>query len=738
CTSLCVSRWTSFDDACAAGLNRLDNADDFICAVDIRRSRSSVLPLPTRRFENGAWVADREIVIPDAGAPSRVGDIYEETDSRMITKTDVWKRELLDISNRNPLVSMKAGAKAAALMISDPPSFEDSFLEGTQYTLMPRPQDWNGSKFYSEKPFETGYYIKNYSKACPDDIARGWIRTPLSDTDMQSSLKSVYRLYRRELEESGCNSLFVTVGVLRWFEDGGCKSPHYAPLILIPAELIKKQKNFILAKYDEDAVFNVTLAEKLRQEYDITITNIDPLPADENGIHVERIMQNVRRCIEGMEGWEVLDSTALGVFSFSQYAMWKDIDKNMERLCANPIVSAMVSGGVYHADEELGTGADPYGLCLTVAADGSQIRAVRAAGEGKSFVMHGPPGTGKSQTITNLISDSLYRGKTVLFVAEKRAALEVVQKRLDEIGIGNHCLELHSDKTEKSRVLDQLRKSLEPCKEYDVSELDSLLADLESMRSKLDSYVSELHMKRAWGFSAYECISRYEMHNTPGVRDLKISPDTAMSVKPEVISGLEDDILKACRAFEIAREMCDTGSLADIRTDTLAASLQFDIEELMDAAEEAADRAELLGKKLSGPAADNIASAAPLTGLLLSMDENVVSDENFACIPEKTEQAVSLWEKIMSSVSSDSFLNSDRETLLETAEQAENLKNILSGLPRILQDNMMEEAAKDIARICTDLSGIYADRKRIEARWKPSVYSFDRGFGILDKWKEAD
>ncbi len=221
-------------------------------------------------------------------------------------------------------------------------------------------------------------------------------------------------------------------------------------MVLIPAELVKKDAGYVLRKYDEETVFNITLSEFLRQEYGVNLSGLDDIPQDEHGMDVDYVMQAVRRAVSAMEGWDVINGACLGVFTFAQYAMWKDLGTNMELLRRNPVVCCMADGTVLQDPQELDYGASPYSLCLTVPADGSQIKAVRAAGEGRSFVMHGPPGTGKSQTITNIISDSLYRGKTVLFVAEKRAALEVVESRLKKIGIGNHCLELHSNKTEKS------------------------------------------------------------------------------------------------------------------------------------------------------------------------------------------------------------------------------------------------------------------------------------------------
>ena len=269
-------------------------------------------------------------------------------------------------------------------------------------------------------------------------------------------------LASKELDESGCNSLFVALGVLRWYEGRSTGIARYAPLILMPAELRKRQNGYSVRRIDEEALFNVTMIEKLRQEFDVVLPVPDPLPSDDSGVNVEQILQIVRRSITGKEGWEVLEGAALGVFSFNQFVMWRDLEDNIDMLMESDVVRSLVDSQPFPSDgKEMDVSADPYGLCLTVPADGSQIRAVRASGEGKTFIMHGPPGTGKSQTITNMISNALYNGKTVLFVAEKRAALEVVQKRLEEVGIGNHCLELHSNKSEKGKVLEQLRRSLD-------------------------------------------------------------------------------------------------------------------------------------------------------------------------------------------------------------------------------------------------------------------------------------
>jgi len=523
CTVFTRGHEVSFEESCNLALARLEDMDHFICAVDIRKTRCSIAPLPVMKAEDGRWVVERSETKESTKAPQSLGAVYTEIENKPITKVDKWKRELLDITNRNNMINMKQGTKIIPLLVKDVANLEDRLADGAEFTLYSKPQEWEYTSVYNEKPFESENYIGNYEKVFSDEISRGRIRTPMTDADMERSLRSVYRLANKELDESGCNSLFMSIGVLRWYEGRSSGVPHYAPLILVPVELRKKQKSYAVRKLDEETVFNVTLSEKLRQEFEIELPNMDPLPEDDYGVNVDQVLQIVRGSISGKEGWDVLTGASLGVFSFSQFAMWKDLDANIETYRENEVVRCLIDGVPYPADKNLDTDADPYGLCLTVPADGSQIKAVKASGESKTFVMHGPPGTGKSQTITNIITNALMHEKTVLFVAEKRAALEVVQKRLEDVGIGNHCLELHSNKTEKSKVIEQLKSSLVQSASTDTDKARELMSIIARVRSKLDSYVFELHKERSFGLSAYEAISEYKAHDLQGTFDIRIN-----------------------------------------------------------------------------------------------------------------------------------------------------------------------------------------------------------------------
>ena len=131
-----------------------------------------------------------------------------------------------------------------------------------------------------------------------------------------------------------------------------------------------------------------------------------------------------------------------------------------------------------------------------------------------SVIFYGPPGTGKSQTITGLIINLLARGKTVLFVAEKMAALSVVQKRLAKIGLDPFCLELHSNKTEKGKFYEQIKAALAVPETHVPCEWNQVVADFEKNRRELDDYIVELHKQYPNGLTAYNCFSRAMQHGT--------------------------------------------------------------------------------------------------------------------------------------------------------------------------------------------------------------------------------
>jgi hypothetical protein len=214
-----------------------------------------------------------------------------------------------------------------------------------------------------------------------------------------------------------------------------------------------------------------------------------------------------------MPRWEVETTACIGFFSFTKYLMWLDL-ADRDGLLQSPVLQHLVErpGQGFAQDarefarDELDD-LDPATLLCPKDADSSQLAAVLAAVGGRSFVLEGPPGTGKSQTITNLVAQALAEGQRVLFVAEKRAALEVVQRRLAEVGLGPFCLELHSQKSGPKAVLEQLRAALEFGQRRAPAQWDKVAAELQTVRTQLNRLVHDLHRPREHGSSVFAAMA---------------------------------------------------------------------------------------------------------------------------------------------------------------------------------------------------------------------------------------
>jgi len=296
------------------------------------------------------------------------------------------------------------------------------------------------------------------------------LQTTLPADELQSRLLSTFYAARTSLEEQGVNTLYLALGMLHWSEADVPARILKAPLILLPVELERSsaRERFRIRATEDDPGLNLSLAEKLRAGFGI---DFPPLP-DEETLDVPAYLDRVSAAVAGQGGWSVdRGAMALGFFSFGKFLMYRDLDAASWPGGASPgdhgIVKALLDDGFQEPppsvgdDEPIDPHLSPADARHVVDADSSQAAAILDAANGRNLVIQGPPGTGKSQTITNLIAGAVGRGRRVLFVAEKMAALEVVKRRLDAVGLGGVCLELHSHKTSKKAVLDQLRRTLE-------------------------------------------------------------------------------------------------------------------------------------------------------------------------------------------------------------------------------------------------------------------------------------
>ncbi len=516
CTAVTVGRSSSFEQAEDLAAAHLVDAEKFVSVVDVKRARvHGVKPLPSRVLTKEGWkiVPNESSENDPATAPT---DLFRTTldtnsDQKTESKSEIWARRLLDLTLRNSLLNLRLTRKTIPIMSEDLGSLEDGLASGTVFQLLPKPSNWQPEE--NADYYEMKLSFEKTADLLKLDRESDLLRTTCTEHELEQSTSQLFRAARTAQEENGANTLYLALGLLRWFDSSTSAKARYAPIVLLPVDLVRisGQKGFKIRARDEDTQINVTLLEMLRTQFNVDVNGLDPLPLDEHGVDLLKIFAIIRKSILPQKRWDVVENAFLGIFSFSQFVMWNDVKNNLDELAKNRIVSSLMEGKLTWEPEQLTDDVDLESEILSpIPADASQMKAIYAAGLGRSFVLHGPPGTGKSQTITNMIAHALAQGKRVLFVAEKMAALSVVQRRLEKIGLGPFCLELHSNKATKKGVLDQLEQTLNVKKLEESADFDASRRRLALLRGELSEYVHELHRLNPSGFSLYEMIERFE------------------------------------------------------------------------------------------------------------------------------------------------------------------------------------------------------------------------------------
>ena len=522
CTVMTAGKNVSFEDACKTAKELLAKEGDFRMAIDVERCRGgNIRPLPARVLENGTYtIVSYDTVLEEAAAPkelSTAGRGATVTENTM-TKQKLWERKLLDLSLRNTLLNFRVTKAGIQLMVDDPAHLEDALNQGEDFAIFPLPADSNLTPGM-DKIFSVTDYAEEIKTIAVSEFKSKRIRTFMPEEELAKGMKYLQRQAKLSMEENGSNTLYLALGFLKWYESDVSQKPRYAPLVMVPVDVTKKlqDKSYHIRIRDEEPQINITLLEFLRQDFGMDIGGLDPLPMDENGVDVPLVLNTVRKSIMEKKNWDVLPLAFLGIFSFSRFIMWNDLRNRSAEITSNKVVASLISGKMEWQPKEAISANDidnrvkPSDMAVVMSADSSQLVAIETAAKGESFVLHGPPGTGKSQTITNMIANALYQGKSVLFVAEKMAALSVVQKRLEKVGLAPFCLELHSNKAQKQAVLKQLERTLEAGGKKSSGEYQAYAEKLYAERSALNEVVEALHEKQASGLSIYELIGKYEL-----------------------------------------------------------------------------------------------------------------------------------------------------------------------------------------------------------------------------------
>lgn len=517
-TCLAAGGSISFDGACAQAARQLHQAGRLDTVIDIFRARiSGVRPLPQRVRGADGWQILREPRGETAltPAPAPLGEAVEivEAPGGEPSRLVQWERRLLDLDMRNTLLNMRPSKTLVPLFAPALSGLESALTGGGELGILARPAECPSDR--DPKDPEAAREPGPLQPLLEAEFQNGRLRALFSDGELHSHILALSRAARVSLEENGANTLFLALGLLRWYEPKKSAAPHYAPLVLLPVDLVRRSTSgggYILRLREEEPQMNITLLEMLRQNFDLRIEGLDPLPRRGEHIDLRAVFAVLRQAVMDRKDWDVVETAFLGIFSFSRFVMWNDMRQRRADLLENKVVRSLTEGRLVWPAKamEKAFQIPESGLLLPLPADASQLRAVAAAVAGESFVLHGPPGTGKSQTITTMIVNALAQGKTVLFVAEKMAALSVVQKRLEEIGVGDFCLELHSSKSRKKDVLGQLQKVSELTRDQAPAAWQKQAEESRALRAELDAYAEALHAAQPCGRSAFLLIGDYE------------------------------------------------------------------------------------------------------------------------------------------------------------------------------------------------------------------------------------
>lgn len=520
CTMFTSGKNATFDDACRFAEGELIGEDPVECIIDVTRARlTGITPLPNRILTENGWHIERNSLAKKnlTVAPNNVGErlTIQDTDKNEFSKIALWERKLLDLGLRNSLINMRISSTLIPLLSSSLDDLDDELADGKEFKIYSLPIDWPVPK--SHFSLETMHDLGEQTEVISSEFSNKRLRSIYSEEELAAKLSKLYRAAKTSLEENGANTLYLALGLLRWYETPRSEKPRYAPVVLIPVEIVRKYagQRYVLRIRDDDPQMNITMLEKLKQDFHIVVDGLDSLPLDGHGVDTRTIFTRLRKAIMDQTKWEVLESAYLGIFSFSQFVMWNDVRNHRDELEQNKIVKSLINGQLaWNAEDMVINDRVPEdGVLLPLPADASQLYAIEAATKGESFVLHGPPGTGKSQTITALIANALAEGKTVLFVAEKMAALEVVQKRLKIIGIDPFCLELHSNKSKKRNVLEKLEQTTLITKYKSQQKYAEQADHIAILRKNLDSYAISLHKPLHCGETLSNLINSYEEYS---------------------------------------------------------------------------------------------------------------------------------------------------------------------------------------------------------------------------------
>ena len=410
---------------------------------------------------------------------------------------ELLRQNLLDLSLRNNLVNYRISKGQTIQIIDEHPSEIYNIFVLQEKTMKFLPADKPDSEKNNNSDIKWAPILDESEG--PENYFDNYLNTPYGLEELEKRLFYVYNKANSVFEEQGYPVLYLALGFLKWTESQN-SIVHKAPLILVPVELkrLGAGRKYILQWTNDEIFTSITLKAKLAEQG----IELPEFEMSDKKSDIDGYFQSVVSAISGKKDWGVLSEISLDFFNFKKFVMYKDLDPatwpdNLSP-ASHPLIEKIFNPFSDPANQQVFSenevdlklsAKDTYHI---MDADSSQIAAIEDVKAGRNLVVEGPPGTGKSQTITNIIAELLIQGKSVLFVSEKMAALQVVKSRIDYAGLGDLCLEIHSHKARKKEILGELDRTLSRVAPKPIN-ADQEINRLEQLKSELNEYAKALH-----------------------------------------------------------------------------------------------------------------------------------------------------------------------------------------------------------------------------------------------------
>lgn len=529
---------TDYDGAVNYAYENNLKKEELVALVDVKAARKEgVCPIPSRISPAEEKKEDESFYYPpmdDENTEDESTD--DEPKTEIPDKITRWKNKLLDLTAGSDLLNIKItpeGKRAAALPEIDIEQLYEKVKTGSSFTVIGEEKD---------------------SKEISADLGNGILHTNYSAEATKKLLSFMYNKDSEFRDQKGASIMYLTLGAVRWEEKKSGKW-YEAPVLMIPMAFQKEGQNVKLYYDGSDIHVNAAVLEMIKARFSRQPKGIIPEPlGTDRKPDIKAILQKLTSAFKEEAGLEVTACAHIGIFAFAQYMMWNDLDKNEELYLSHPIIRSIKEGQKDTGIDADACEFDEDNVFLPIPADGAQIKAMTTALGNRSFVLHGPPGTGKSQTITGMLANFIGHDRTVLFAAEKAAALQVVYNRMKQIGLDEFCLYLPVDsasRTTMARFLTQYKNLMEKV-EAEPTAYEEITEKIKTEKEKLEEQLTIFDNTLFAGYTLKALVGNV-LNNTKRL----VSKETADAVLMEQI---RDGKLKELE--ELLKDTMHMGTLA--------------------------------------------------------------------------------------------------------------------------------------------------------------------------------